>query len=329
MRIGSVLVPVLVLAAARPARAQASATDKALAESLFQEARRLMKSGKVEDACPKLAESNRLVPKLGTLLNLATCHAQQGKTATAWAEFTQAESLAANAKQSERAQYAHKEAQELQKRLSYLVIEAGGADGDRAVTIDGEAVSSKAVLNTPLSVDPGSHEIVVTAPGKKPWTTTVKVEPGPATARVKLPALEVDVAAPVPAAAPPSATPPPPPVAEGRGNAQRIAGIAMTVTGAAAGLAVGIGFGARTFFSESDSNAHCKGILCDQMGVDDRQSARTSGTVSTIAFVAGGALVAGGVALILTAPASPKAQAFWLAPQVGVGRSGLVLGGAF
>src|SRR5262249_4300380 len=161
-----------------------------------------MNSGKVDEACLKLAESNRLVPKLGTLLNLATCHGQQGKTASAWAEFSQAEAQANAAKQSERARYAHEQAQALEQRFSYLVIEAGGAGEDLAITLDGKAVNSKAVLNTPLSVDPGSHEVVVTAPGRKPWTTTTRVEPGPTTVRVKLPVLEKEAVPSVPSPPP-------------------------------------------------------------------------------------------------------------------------------
>jgi hypothetical protein len=97
----------------------------------------------------------------------------------------------------------------------------------------------------------------------------------------------------------------------------------------AATLGVGIGFGARTFSLEGDSNSHCKGVLCDQTGVDDRQSARTSATISTATFVAGGVLVAGGLVVILTAPSRPRTQALWVAPAVGAGRSDVVLGGAW
>jgi hypothetical protein len=41
---------------------------------LFDEAERLVASGKYADACPKYAESNRLDPQLGVLMYLADCY---------------------------------------------------------------------------------------------------------------------------------------------------------------------------------------------------------------------------------------------------------------
>ncbi len=54
--------------------AQPSDQDKALAATLFDEARALMAQDKVSPACRKLEESRRLDPLPGTVLNLAACH---------------------------------------------------------------------------------------------------------------------------------------------------------------------------------------------------------------------------------------------------------------
>lgn len=92
----------------RPSAAatQPSTTDKATADALFRAGKELLESGKVAEACAKLAESQRIDPRLGTLLNVAACHEQEGRTATAWSEFNEAASQAAIAKQAERETFA-------------------------------------------------------------------------------------------------------------------------------------------------------------------------------------------------------------------------------
>src|SRR4051794_6818295 len=67
-----------------------SNSEQMLAQSLFEEGRRLMDSGKFAEACLKLAASLRLDPGAGTQLNLAVCHEQEGKLSTALLEFEEA-----------------------------------------------------------------------------------------------------------------------------------------------------------------------------------------------------------------------------------------------
>ena len=77
---------VALLLVVAPARAQApTSTDKVAAEALFEEGRRLVAAGSFVDACPKFADSQRLDPSPGTLLNLASCYEKLGRSATAWA----------------------------------------------------------------------------------------------------------------------------------------------------------------------------------------------------------------------------------------------------
>src|SRR3977135_4425171 len=75
--------------ARRIAHAQ-SAENKAAAEAMFTEGRRLMDQGKYAEACKKLEGSQRLDPGAGTLLNLSACYEANGQTASAWATYKEA-----------------------------------------------------------------------------------------------------------------------------------------------------------------------------------------------------------------------------------------------
>ena len=71
------------------------------------------------------------------------------------------------------------------------------------------------------------------------------------------------------------------------------------------GLVLGTIFGIRAL-SIGDQSDLCKlgpqGNGCPTTAVDDQNTARSSGTISTIGFVAGGVLAAGGAVLFFTAP---------------------------
>src|SRR5690606_33400765 len=127
-----------------------------------------MKAKKYGAACGKFAASHQLDPAIGTLLNLATCYEKQGKVASAWARFAEAEDKARLAFDEKRKRYAHKRARALQKRLPWLKVVAPGDIEGLQVHRNGEVVNP-ALLGTAVPVDPGTHHIVARAPGYKPF----------------------------------------------------------------------------------------------------------------------------------------------------------------
>src|SRR5579883_326916 len=89
-RAGALVIAVATLGATafpRGALADATAEDKATAEALFNEGKRLMNERKFGEACPKFLASQKLDPGVGTQLNLAVCYEANGQTASAWATF--------------------------------------------------------------------------------------------------------------------------------------------------------------------------------------------------------------------------------------------------
>src|SRR3954465_1173150 len=90
-----------ILALATGARAEPTEADKAAAETLFVDARKLFQAGRYVEACQSLAESQRLDPGIGTLLNLGRCYEKLGRTASAWSTYREAAAAAKLAGQAE------------------------------------------------------------------------------------------------------------------------------------------------------------------------------------------------------------------------------------
>jgi len=312
------------------ARAQ-NASNQAAAEALFDQGKAAMAAKKYGEACPKFYESNRLDEGIGTSLWLAECYEMNGQTASAWAEFREAASLAVKAGDP-REKVARARAQALEHKLSRLVIVVPPASRlpDLRVARDGGEVAA-AVWGTPVPTDPGHHTLVVSAPDHRPATLSIEVAPGRGEQTITVPLLE-EAPAP-PAAAPVSPVPAadaPPLVAHEAAPAdtephglpgRRVAAIAVGAAGVVS-VAVASYFGlhAMSELSDSNANGNCHaGNACNQAGVSDRSSAQSAATTSTVLFIVGGVALAGGVALWLTgaphaatsttAPASASASA--------------------
>lgn len=273
-----------------------SPSDKAMAEALFRAAKALQSDNKVTEACAKFAESHRLDPKPGTILNVATCHELAGRTATAWADYAEAMTFAARAHQTDREKFARGRLDDLAKKLSYVTFQFP-AQPDLEVLLDGKALST-AMAGTRVPMDPGEHALEARAPGKVTWTSRMHVADGPAERTIVVPPLGDDVAAaPPPAAVSNDSTSP------AAVPAQRIAGWVAIGAGAVA-LGAGAFFGIRTLSKTSTIDEHCVGSHCDDAGLRANDDAKDSATLSTVTFALGTAALVTGIVLLVTAPSA-------------------------
>src|SRR6185503_11792758 len=122
------------------------------------------------EACPLFEESQRLDPQMGTLLNLAICHENVGRIASAWGEFRAVEQQARAASRDDRVKLAHERAEKLEPRLPRLRLVAPARVHGLTVKVDGETKGEP--LWEGVAVDPGIRNVEASAPGKK--TATLK-----------------------------------------------------------------------------------------------------------------------------------------------------------
>ena len=306
------LTPALCLALhAGSALGQASASDKASAEALFDQGVRLMKQNGFAEACPKLEQSNRIDPAVGTLLYLGECYERVGKTASAWATFREASSLATNSKQADRARTAAARAQELEPKLSRLSIELAPevARIEGVVVKRGNQRLEPSLYGTPLPVDPGEYRVEVSAPGYEVWSTPITVAAGGGSASVRVPGLvktaespAAPSAAPLPAPAPEPAAPAEAPAATASSQGLSTQQVLGLVVGGVGVVGVGLGsyFGVRAISRNSDAEERCPANLCDGEGLKLSEDADKDAGVANIAFIGGGVLLATGAVLYLT-----------------------------
>lgn len=306
-------------------RAPAQSANAAAAEELFAAAQRLMEERKYDEACPKFAESQSLDPGTGTLLNLANCYEEAGLLASAWTTWLSAASSAKTAGQGEREELARGRAAALKPKLGYLTILVAKENRPSGLTVHQDSVELKAATwGTPLPADQGTHVIRTSAPGYEASETTVEVADG-RTTEVKVPTL---VKSPEPLAGPAGAVQDgPAPVA----RSTKPLGFVLLGVGVA-GLGLGTAFGLMAIDQNNQSFQYCSDAdpnLCNDTGIDLRNSALTSGNVSTVAFIAGGVLSVAGLYFVLSSPKAPRAGVH-TATLVPVGDGArFVLSGAF
>jgi len=298
--------------------ALAQESGAAVAEVLFRDGRALMAAGDLGAACPKFAESNRIDPKLGTLMNLALCHEKSGRTATAWAEYTQAVGLARRAGQTDREKVALARVAELEPTLPRVAIDADPKSG-AVVALDDQPVGP-AAYGTPIPVDPGAHVLRASADGMKPFERSFRVEKGAPVTTLKVPALE-----PASSTAPEPQTALEAPPASSAAPASSTTRAAGFVVGGVGVVLAGLGayFGAAAFSEKNTAANNCYPTSCTPTGTSATNAMRTDETLSTIGVAVGLGALGAGLTLILWNPGGSSRAASAGGARLAVGLRGV------
>jgi len=292
-------LPVVLLLVGSPARAQA---QQAAADALFDSARAAMAKGALDEACEKFRESDQLDPAPGTELNLADCEEKRGRLASAWVLFrTVEEKLAEN---DERLPVAHARAQALQPRVPKLMLSLSPDAPKNCRVKDGAVDFGSAAFGVPLPLEPGPHELVVSAPGFEPRQFRVLLVPGETRALAVSPGARTSAATPAEHEAARATAHEDPAPSTGK----RTLGFALSGLGVA-GLGAGTIAGALMLSQKHTVAAECQpDKSCTAAGLDAAHSASSLQTVSNIGWVVGGAALGAGIYLLLSSGGSAKSS---------------------
>jgi hypothetical protein len=307
--------------------AAAQDTDaRAQGTALFNEGRALMAAGKYGEACPKLQAAQRLIMGVGATVNLAECFEKTERIASAYVEYQRAASLSAEKGQADRSKYALDKANALKARVANVVVRLpkGAERPGLEVRRDGLVVPPEA-FGTPIPIDRGTYKLEVRAPGHRARRVEFTVARDGETVEVALPALSPEAAAgPAPAAT----AAPERPAASDAGSAQRIAGFTAGGLGVAllAASAVTGGMALSSRAEEPDCIAAGGELVCSPAGSRAQGEARDLAWASTGTMIAGGALAAAGLVLVLTAPRSASKEGAGAPRGHGVAGSSLQIG---
>ncbi|MEZ4264469.1 MAG: hypothetical protein R3B36_35725 [Polyangiaceae bacterium] len=222
---------------------------------------------------------------------------------------------------------------ELEARLPSVVFDAKDADGQPivdATVSSGERALAERLDGRAIVVGPGERTFVFTTPDGRRTTVTAIVREGEKAQRVTAVFGPSEAPAAPPPPPPPPAPPaenvaPPPPVdSPAPERAQRDLRTVGYVVGGAGivGLAVGgifglVAIGAKNEAQCNERNQCQPGPLAD---------ARSAATVSTVGFVAGAALLAAGVTLVLVSPSKTSSASITARPMFSSSGSGAMLG---
>lgn len=319
----------MVIGIAMPAVAWGQASPQA--EALFRDGKRLMKEGKLAEACGALEGSERAEHNVATVLSLADCREKNHQYAAAWALFLQADSQTrGDPAKATLNTTAKRRARALEPRLSYLTINVPDESRipELVVLRDGAPVDP-AEWNRSIPADGGDHVVAGKAPGHESWSTTVTLAPEADKQAVEVPRFKAlpeivnklhDAARPQPVVSAPEPSP---------FTRRRKIAIGVAAGGAVLGVAsVIVGASAQSLRDEAVST--CPPSACSPQDAssaqDKNDKAKSRAMIANVGFGVAGLAIATGVVLWLTG--APESSRIAIAPQVGE-TTGLAVVGSF
>lgn len=275
-----------------------------MARELLKQGYDLARASRCAEAIPLLARSAELDPQAKTYLNLARCEEEMSRFGEALGHWVLARDLARDRRLRALKAEAEVRLESLESRMPYVTLKlVKGTAAEVVIRKDGARVPVEA-LERPLPVDPGTHVVVVEAEGRVPRSITLEIAPGQHT--------EVSVEPGEPRELPPASgiaarapgTTSRSSRAPSTSSKPRDASLASVLLWSGAGVAtVGLVTGAVTGFltlSKSSLRDDCPGGKCPPDVMAEVERARTTGTISTVAFsTAAVGLAAAGVGLYL------------------------------
>lgn len=201
---------------------------------------------------------------------------------------------------------------EIEGAIPSILFDVKKADGsdvvDVKVMMDGKVVAEK-MDGSPLVADPGSHEFSFEIPGEKALIRTFVLKEGEKGRKERI--LLVGPEGP-PADKKPEPAPPQPAKQEGgNGELMKYGGLGLAAAGVI-GIGVGAFFGVKASNKWSDQQTHCASTTdCPNhpQAISDHDGAVKYGGFSTLGFIIGGVLLAGGAVLFLLAPKTDSTSA--------------------
>lgn len=276
------------LAGVPNARAQAPPSAQQ-ANELAREAKAKYDQGDWAGALALFESAEALAHSPVLLLYAARCQRNLGKLARAreLLERVVAEKLASDAPAPfvNAQKDAAGDLQALEARIPKIIINRGEAPASWVVEIDGVRVERE------LEVEPGNHRVVAKEGGEMRFEREVAVAEG----------ASVTVAVRAAGRAPGAMAPPDPHPDEASSAVLLVPGLVALGVGTV-GVGIGVALRAMALETVSDVKDRCIEGRCLESDEAEIEDAETLQTASTILFVAGGALAATGVVLLIVLP---------------------------